>query len=196
MTNKALQHLPFAVFIESTGKWHYASFFFEGTLNAIGLAIALVMYFVPKKPLKNGTISLFYLGWYGLVRGTLEFIKGGNPVTFGDSDVKVVQVICYIVFAVTIVLQVLLQFGKLNFETKWFANLCDKKLAYVTARVRKARLISANGNETREGESTDGVSQDLGELNQAQELKELEILEQVKYIRSAENSPSDGGDTL
>ena len=196
VTNKALQHLPFAVFIESTGKWHYASFFFEGTLNAIGLAIALVMYFVPKKPLKNGTISLFYLGWYGLVRGTLEFIKGGNPVTFGDSDVKVVQVICYIVFAVTIVLQVLLQFGKLNFETKWFANLCDKKLAYVTARVRKARLISANGNETREGESTDGVSQDLGELNQAQELKELEILEQVKYIRSAENSPSDGGDTL
>ncbi len=196
VTNKALQHLPFAVFIESTGKWHYASFFFEGTLNAIGLAIALVMYFVPKKPLKNGTISLFYLGWYGLVRGTLEFIKGGNPVTFGDSDVKVVQVICYIVFAVTIVLQVLLQFGKLNFETKWFANMCDKKLADVTARVRKARLISANGNETREGESTDGVSQDLGELNQAQELKELEILEQVKYSRSAGNSPSDGGDTL
>ncbi len=131
-----------------------------------------------------------------MVRGTLEFIKGGNPVTFGDSDVKVVQVICYIVFAVTIVLQVLLQFGKLNFETKWFANMCDKKLADVTARVRKARLISANGNETREGESTDGVSQDLGELNQAQELKELEILEQVKYSRSAENSPSDGGDTL
>ena len=51
--------------------------------------------------------------------------------------------------------------GKLNFETKWFANMCDKKLADVTARVRKARLISANGNETREGESTDGVSQDL-----------------------------------
>ncbi len=117
-------------------------------------------------------------------------------MTFGDSDVKVVQVICYIVFAVTIVLQVLLQFGKLNFEAKWFANMCDKKLADVTARVRKARLISANGNETMEGESTDGVSQDLGELNQAQELKELEILEQVKYSRSAGNSPSDGGDTL
>ncbi|MDE7348863.1 MAG: prolipoprotein diacylglyceryl transferase, partial [Clostridia bacterium] len=105
VTNEALQHLPFAVFIESTGKWHYASFFFEGTLNAIGLAIALVMYFVPKKPLKNGTFSIFYLGWYGLVRGTLEFIKDGNPVTFGNSDVKVVQVICYIVFVVCIVLQ-------------------------------------------------------------------------------------------
>ena len=117
VTNPALQHLPFAVFIDATGKWHYASFFFEGTLNAIGLAIALVMYFVPKKPLKNGTFSIFYLGWYGFVRGSLEFIKDGDPVTFGNSDVKVVQVICYILFAVCVVLQVLLQLGKIYFET-------------------------------------------------------------------------------
>lgn len=171
VTNKALQHLPFAVFIESTGKWHYASFFFEGTLNAIGLAIALVLFFVPKKPLKNGTISLFYLGWYGFVRGSLEFIKGGHPVTFGDSNVKVVQVICYIVFAVTIVLQVLLQLGKINFETAWFSKMCDQKLENTSKKTRGARLL----------ESSDAPKNGSGED------KEFQIIEQNKYIKQRKN---------
>ena len=177
VTNEALQHLPFAVFIESTGKWHYASFFFEGTLNAIGLAIALALYFVPKKPLKNGTFSVFYLGWYGLVRGSLEFIKDGNPVTFGDSDVKVVQVICYIVFAVTIVLQVLLQLGKINFETKWFADMCDKKMKSAEERIRGARMLSA--------------------MDTALEIPicQMEIISQIIYSK-ADNFNGNGNDLL
>lgn len=174
VTDKALQHMPFAVFIEDTGKWHYASFFFEGALNAIGLVIALLMYFLPKKPLKNGTLSIFYLGWYGLVRGSLEFIKGGSPATFGDSDVKIVQVICYIVFAVTIVLQVLLQLGKINFETKWFEKMCVKKLDDTCERVRKIRLVSANAQESGEKEE--------------RPLSEMRILEEVKFIKDGKSS--------
>ncbi|MDE6276372.1 MAG: prolipoprotein diacylglyceryl transferase [Clostridia bacterium] len=168
VTNPSLQHLPFAVFIEYTGKWHYASFFFEGTLNAIGLAIALVMYFVPKKPLKNGTFSIFYLGWYGLVRGSLEFIKGGNPVTFGNSNVKVVQVICYIVFVVCVVLQVLLQYGKINFETKWFERMCDKKRQLTCEKVRENKLLSAKDDASQNQEQT----------------SELITLEEVKYNKN------------
>ena len=171
VTNESLQHLPFAVFIERTGKWHYASFFFEGTLNAIGLAIALVMYFVPKKPLKNGTFSIFYLGWYGLVRGSLEFIKGGNPVTFGNSDVKVVQVICYIVFIVCVVLQVLLQYGKINFETKWFENMCQNKLDETTQKVRNTRLLSASAAEPSENKDE----------HREEDFSQLTVLEEVKY---------------
>lgn len=165
VTNPALQHLPFAVFIDATGKWHYASFFFEGTLNAIGLAIALVMYFVPKKPLKNGTFSIFYLGWYGFVRGSLEFIKDGDPVTFGNSDVKVVQVICYILFAVCVVLQVLLQLGKINFETKRFEDKCNKKLEVVSEKVRGMRMISPKEEEPKDNQAT------------------LEVLEEIKYVK-------------
>ena len=167
VTNPALQHLPFAVFIDATGQWHYASFFFEGTLNAIGLAIALVMFFVPKKPLKNGTFSIFYLGWYGLVRGSLEFIKGGHPVTFGNSNVKVVQVICYVVFVVCIVLQVLLQLGKINFETKWFANICNKRLDAASQKTETARMTST---------STQANCED-------KDLSGLEVLEEVKYAK-------------
>lgn len=177
VTDPSLRHLPFAVFIEDTGKWHYASFFFEGVLNAIGLAIALVMYFVPKKPLKNGTFSIFYLGWYGLVRGSLEFIKGGNPVTFGNSSVKVVQVICYIVFIVCVVLQVLLQYGKINFETKWFERMCDKKLEDTCKKVRDKRLLSANiGADKQEN---------------IEQVSELVTLEEVKYINLSDKQKNE-----
>ncbi|MDE7209526.1 MAG: prolipoprotein diacylglyceryl transferase [Clostridia bacterium] len=184
VTNEALQHLPFAVFIESTGKWHYASFFFEGTLNAIGLAIALVMYFVPKKPLKNGTFSIFYLGWYGLVRGSLEFIKAGNPVTFGNSDVKVVQVICYIVFIVCIALQVLLQFGKINFETKWFEKMCASKLDGTCQKLRNIRLLSASG-ETDSENSQEQTAEDVSEVSQ------LVVIEEIKYLKASNDSKPD-----
>ncbi len=181
VTNESLQRLPFAVFIDATGKWHYASFFFEGTLNAVGLAIALVMFFVPKKPLKNGTFSIFYLGWYGLVRGSLEFIKDGDPVTFGNSDVKVVQVICYIVFVVCIVLQVLLQFGKINFETKWFKNLCDKRLERSSQKARNMSLVKSattTDNEEQPAENTD--------------VSQLTVLEEIKYTKdSSENKKDD-----
>jgi prolipoprotein diacylglyceryl transferase len=181
VTNESLQRLPFAVFIDATGKWHYASFFFEGTLNAVGLAIALVMYFVPKKPLKNGTFSIFYLGWYGLVRGSLEFIKDGDPVTFGNSDVKVVQVICYIVFIVCIVLQVLLQFGKISFETKWFKNLCDKRLERSSQKARNMSLVKSattTDNEEQPAENTD--------------VSQLTVLEEIKYTKdSSENKKDD-----
>lgn len=127
VTNPALQRFPFAVFIDRTNSWHYASFFYEGVLNAIGLTIALLMFYLPKKPLKNGTFGIFYLSWYGFVRGTLEFLKGTDPVTIGNSNVKAVQLICYIMCIVTIVLQVLLQLGKISLETKWFARMCEKR---------------------------------------------------------------------
>lgn len=127
VTQEWMKRFPLAVYIESTGTWHYASFFYEGVLNAIGLAIALVIFFVPKKPVKRGTVMIFYVGWYGLVRGTLEFIKGTDPMTIGNTEIKMVQLICYIMFVVAVVLMILLQTGKIRFETKWFQRLCEKK---------------------------------------------------------------------
>ena len=127
VTNPALQHFPFAVYIDFEHSWHYASFFYEGVLNGIGLIIALLLFYLPKKPLKNGTFALFYLMWYGLVRGSLEFLKGEGTQTIGNSGVKMVQLICYIMSIVTIVLQVLLQLGKIKVETKYFENICEKR---------------------------------------------------------------------
>ena len=132
------------------------------------------MYFVPKKPLKNGTFSIFYLGWYGLVRGSLEFIKGGNPVTFGNSDVKVVQVICYIVFIVCVVLQVLLQFGKINFETKWFENICNKRLEATSQKSDTARMTQSETATNCENK----------------ELSGLEVIEEIKFVKPVKERKS------
>lgn len=74
VTNPAFQQWPFAVFIDSDGLWHQALYIYEGFFNLIGLIIGLLLFFKYKK-LKNFTISLYYVFWYGLVRGTLEFLK-------------------------------------------------------------------------------------------------------------------------
>ena len=127
VTNPALQRFPFAVFIDARQTWHYASFFYEGVLNAMGLIIALLLFFLPKKKLKAGTFSLFYLMWYGFVRGTLEFLKGSDTQTIGNSGVKTVQLICYIMCIVAIVLQILLQTGKIKLESTRFAKRCEQR---------------------------------------------------------------------
>ena len=147
VTNPALQHFPFAVYIDALKEWHYASFFYEGVLNAIGLIIALLLFYLPKKPLKVGTFSLFYLMWYGLVRGTLEFIKGSDPVTIGNTGIKTVQLICYIMCAVTLVLQILFQLGKVSLETKWFERKCQQRRdALLEKAVAQAVAIAKGEN--------------------------------------------------
>ncbi|MDE6758305.1 MAG: prolipoprotein diacylglyceryl transferase [Clostridia bacterium] len=147
VTNPALQHFPFAVYIDSHRAWHYASFFYEGVLNAIGLIIALLMFFLPKKPLKVGTFSLFYLMWYGLVRGTLEFLKGSDTQTIGNTGIKTVQLICYVMCAVTLVLQILFQFGKVRLETKWFENLCQQRRDALQEKAVAQAVAIARGED-------------------------------------------------
>lgn len=171
VTQDWMKHFPLAVYIESTGTWHYASFFYEGVLNAIGLAIALVIFFVPKKPVKTGTIMIFYLGWYGLVRGTLEFIKGTDPMTIGGTKIKIVQLICYLMFIVAIVLQILLQKGVIRFETKWFKRLCEQK------REKELALIAEKGEQT-DGSNAEYSETMVSENMLADALAKEELLDE------------------
>ncbi len=116
------------------------------------------------------------------MRGSLEFIKDGNPVTFGNSDVKVVQVICYIAFIVCIVLQILLQYGKISFETKWFEKMCESKLSVTCQKVRKVRLISADTATACENSEAQGG-------NNAEEVSavgQFAVLEEIKYKKSVD----------
>lgn len=115
ITDPQWQFFPFAVFIERDGLWHCASFFYEMCLNAIGLGIALYLFFHFKDRLKPGFLSVCYVIWYGFVRGTLEFVKY-DPLMWGS--VRAIQLICYLCAAVGIVVLVLLQTGKIKFETE------------------------------------------------------------------------------
>lgn len=197
VTQDWMKHFPLAVYIEATGTWHYASFFYEGVLNAIGLAIALVIFFVPKKPVKTGTIMIFYLGWYGLVRGTLEFIKGTDPITIGGTKIKVVQLICYLMLIVAIVLQILLQKGVIRFETKWFKKLCDKKrekdLALAAEKAAKEGGESQNGeySETKVSENmlADALAKEelLSEEKTADYRPEDDVISDFETNKASQN---------
>ena len=185
VTQEWMKHFPLAVYIESTGTWHYASFFYEGVLNAIGLAVALVIFFVPKKPVKRGTIMIFYVGWYGLVRGSLEFIKGTDPMTIGNTQVKMVQLICYIMFIVAIVLMILLQTGKIRFETKWFQRLCEKKKEQDLAKQLAAE--SADGGETAQADDAQQTEvESSAEIVQAENTQTETVFESEENIAQPE----------
>ncbi len=159
VTNPALQRFPFAVFIDARQTWHYASFFYEGVLNAMGLIIALLLFYLPKKKLKAGTFSLFYLMWYGFVRGTLEFLKGSDTQTIGNSGVKTVQLICYIMCIVAIVLQILLQTGKIKLESTRFAKRCEQRRDLLQEKAVAQALAIVKGesfsDNNKEAEESD-----------------------------------------
>lgn len=118
ITNPAFQKWPFAVFIDSTGNWHQALYIYEGVLNLLGLIIGLVLFFKYKN-LKNFTISLYYVFWYGLVRGSLEFLKLEHK-TFSGTDIGIIQVISYSACIVALILMILNQTGKIRTQSKKF----------------------------------------------------------------------------
>ena len=111
----ALQFFPFAVYIDMTGSWHCALFFYEGVLNFIGLCLGLVMYRRKIDKRKPFMIALCYLMWYGLVRGSLEFLKIDHA-TFPGTEVGIVQVICYCMAALCAVLIALYYKGIISFK--------------------------------------------------------------------------------
>lgn len=118
--NPSLQWFPFAVYIDycsycHTGGYHHAVFFYEGVLNFIGLMIGLTMFRKGVDKDKPMMIGIFYLLWYGIVRGSLDFLKEGN-MTIPGTEIGVVQVICYCMSAVCLVLIVLYAKGIINLK--------------------------------------------------------------------------------
>lgn len=138
VTNPAFQKWPFAVMIDSDGLWHQALYIYEGFFNLIGLIIGLLLFFRYKK-LKNFTISLYYVFWYGLVRGTLEFLKLEHK-NFPGTEIGVIQVIAYSACVVAFVLMVLNQKGIVRFQSKIYNEAGDS-----------LRLLSEYDKKTVEG---------------------------------------------
>ena len=142
ITNESFQHFPFAVYIENPAShysgyepgWYCALFFYEGVLNFIGLAVLMYVYHKYKNKIKPGTITLGYLIWYGLVRGSLEFLKIDH-VTLGNTGIGTIQIICYVMAAICIVLLVLLYTNKIYFESKSFQTVIDKRWDEIKAKM-------------------------------------------------------------
>lgn len=93
VTNEALWWFPFAVFIEKTGEWHYAFFFYESMLNLVIFALLFVlMWKFKKKP--SGLALAGYLFGYGTVRSIMEPLR--DPQFILGSSMPVSQVIALV----------------------------------------------------------------------------------------------------
>lgn len=70
--NPAWQWFPFAVYIEQTGSWHLATFFYESFCNFIIFAILMIAI---RKINTKGVITSLYFILYGIVRFFIEPLR-------------------------------------------------------------------------------------------------------------------------
>lgn len=84
VTNPNLQWFPFAVFIESSGSWHYAFFFYESMFNL--MVAALLFWNAWKNPYKpNGVNTAAYFMSYGLIRSIMEPLRSPEYILAGKG---------------------------------------------------------------------------------------------------------------
>ncbi|MEG2413929.1 MAG: prolipoprotein diacylglyceryl transferase, partial [Clostridia bacterium] len=169
VTNPLFQKFPFAIHVvgstHAPDGYYLPLFFYEGVFNFVGLVISLTLFFKVGKKLKPMTLTLFYLGWYGLVRGSMEFLKIEHE-NFGNSGIGIVQVICYIMFLVAMVLIVLLQMGKIKFTSDKF----DKKIAaQAIINAEKQEAYDAKIKAKKEKKQAEKLLREQDEQQRAEE---------------------------
>lgn len=187
VTNPAFQQWPFAVFIDSDGLWHQALYIYEGFFNLIGLIIGLLLFFKYKK-LKNFTISLYYVFWYGLVRGTLEFLKIEHK-NFPGTEIGIVQVIAYSACIVAFVLMVLNQKGILRVQSKIYNEAGDsiRLLTEYDGKVVAGVIIEGKPYGEAYADDTLEPFRPAGELTLAERQMSAVVFGKGKAVKKSEN---------
>jgi phosphatidylglycerol---prolipoprotein diacylglyceryl transferase len=109
VTNPNLQFFPLAVFIQSLGEWHQATFFYESFCNSILLVITLLL---GRKGVKDGTILATYFIGYGLARTVIEGLRTDSLYLFGS--IRVSQLLSALLVIVGISMLILIKKGKLK----------------------------------------------------------------------------------
>ncbi len=87
--NEALQFFPFAVFIDKTGCWHMATFFYESIWSLMTFIVLSVLYY---KKHDTGDIFFLYIVLYSIIRIILDAVKLDGTLTN--------QIICVIMIVV------------------------------------------------------------------------------------------------
>lgn len=192
VTNPAFQQWPFAVFIDSDGLWHQALYIYEGFFNLIGLIIGLLLFFKYKK-LKNFTISLYYVFWYGLVRGTLEFLKIEHK-NFPGTEIGVVQVIAYSACIVAFVLMVLNQKGILRVQSKIYNEAGDsiRLLTEYDGKVVAGVIIEGKPYGEAYADDTLEPFRPAGELTLTERQMCAVVFGKGKAVKKSENEAASG----
>ena len=143
--NPSQQWFPFAVFIESDGNWHYATFFYESMWNIIGFGLMMFIYLGKRKSF-DGFSFAFYCIYYGIGRAWIEGLRQDAlwlipPTTAGQNglpDVGGVRVsqllsILIIIFGVAYIVQHIIRANRAGKKVFIFvdgAKLSDEYFEY------------------------------------------------------------------
>ena len=112
VTNPQLQFFPLAVYIQSLGEWHQATFFYESFCNSILLVVTLL---IARKGVKDGTLLATYFIGYGTIRAIIEGLRTDSLYLFGN--IRVSQVLSAVLVLVGIAMLILIKKGILKTKT-------------------------------------------------------------------------------
>lgn len=96
VTNPSLQWFPFSVFIENTGTWHLATFFYESVFNLI--IFFILLYLIKKVKIKGVVMCAYFIG-YGIIR---FFIEGLRTDSLYWGSIRVSQLLSLIMVVASI----------------------------------------------------------------------------------------------
>lgn len=77
--DKAWQFFPYATFIDATGSWHMATFFYESAWSFMTFIVLSVIYYNKKH--KTGDVFMLYIVLYSIIRIILDAIKIDGTLT-------------------------------------------------------------------------------------------------------------------
>jgi len=109
VSNPNLQFFPFAVYIQSLGEWHQATFFYESMWNVVLFTIVLIL---ADRRVKDGTLLATYFIGYGIGRFLIEGLRTDSLYLF--ANIRVSQLLSAILVAVGVVMLVLIKKGVLK----------------------------------------------------------------------------------
>ena len=104
ITNPNLQFFPLAVYIQSLGEWHQATFFYESFCNSILFVLVLLL---GRKGAKDGTLLATYFVGYGIARTVIEGLRTDSLYLFGT--IRVSQVLSAALVVVGSVMLILIK---------------------------------------------------------------------------------------
>ena len=94
VADEAMQFFPYAVYIERTGTWHMATFFYE-SMACLVIFIFLLIYRAKAKKAPDGNLFLWYWVLYGIERFFVEGLRQDSLWIFKDGGLPIGDLIFF-----------------------------------------------------------------------------------------------------
>lgn len=189
VASSSQQWFPFAVYIESTGTWHYATFFYES------LACALIFVFLliyRRKSKTDGNVFLWYLLLYGIERAFVEGLRTDSLYIGGVVRVSQLLSVVLVIFAAVMLIvrkrKAVFNAGEVDPRLVMLHHETDED---PESAEEAATAEAAEGAELAEdAENTEAAkeAEEAGNANNAESAEEAELAKDAEEAENAEKT--------